>query len=146
MSAVALGYGMLHFAVVGHLLPPFWTMQPIRFFAMAFPQVLLGYARILIWPYDLHTDRVLSLSHTLPYAALAVCALLGQWLFIRGPRWARFWAIWYVLMLLPKSPLMMAHSDFMSDHWAYPALPALAFPLAWCSPAAGTPAAPSSRR
>jgi tetratricopeptide (TPR) repeat protein len=130
MGALALAYLALRRHAMGPL--PDWTaMLPGRFFAIAFPQVLLDYLRILIVPYDLHTDRLLALPFGSAWPTALILVLgVSIWIFRKGPRWTRLCIVWYVLMFLPKSILMMS-GGFMSDHWAYPAVPALALPVSW---------------
>jgi hypothetical protein len=114
---------------MGPWVPPLGSLRPASFMLIAFPTVFLSYTRILLFPFDLHTDRMLP--HLGPYAPLAglFVVTLAIALFYKGPRWARLCWLWYVLTLLPKTYVMMAGS-FMSDHWAYPALPALIIPIA----------------
>jgi tetratricopeptide (TPR) repeat protein len=129
MAGVTALYLALRYQAVGSVWPAVSTLHPGKFYLMAFPSALFHYARILLFPVDLHTDRLLPPLG--PFWGLATAALIagGAWLMSRGPRWSVFCFVWYVLNLFPKSVMMMTGS-FMSDHWAYPALPALTLPVA----------------
>ena len=140
LLGVLIVYLLIRHHALAALGPPLELGRTVRFLYIAFPTVLLRYARILVFPFDLHTDRLLLHVGPLWYLRTALVGLSGAWVFGKGPRWARFSFLWYVLNFLPKVPLMIAGS-FMSDHWAYPALIAFVFPLAgaivafWNAPA-----------
>jgi hypothetical protein len=129
MLLISAGYLSLRRYVLSRGLGLSTLPYPVPFFIKAFPVVLFRYVRIIIFPWDLHTDRVLPPLPAVWPLALIGFLLLSIWIFWKGPRWARFGWLWYVLTFLPKSLLMMTGS-FMSDHWAYPAVPAVALPLA----------------
>jgi protein O-mannosyl-transferase len=128
MIAVTAGYLILRYLALGTLGPNVMALHPFAFMIRVLPAVLWEYARIILIPFDLHTDRLLIAVGSFWWAFTLGLAVIASWIFHRGPRWARFCFLWYLTALLPKAPLMMSGS-FMSDHWAYPAVPALALPL-----------------
>jgi protein O-mannosyl-transferase len=132
LGAITVLYIGVRTYALGSLGPNILSMQPGWFFIKAFPVVFFSYVRILLVPFDLHTDRLLPPPGAFWIADALGLVLLAGWTFWRGPRWARFCLLWYLAALLPKTPLMIS-GGFMSDHWAYPAWPALALPLAMLS-------------
>jgi hypothetical protein len=96
------------------------------FFIAAFPHVLWKYLEILLFPWNLHSHRLVPhLSHGWPRYLIALLAAAGL-LIHRRSRWGCFAAAWFVLCLIPKTPIMI-FGNFMLEHWAYPALIGIAF-------------------
>jgi hypothetical protein len=130
MAGLAGTYLLLRENALGRTGLDLTGMQPIRFLGMVFPRVLLHYGRLIVFPYDLHTDRILTPAGLQGLALSAGVILAGLAVATRGPRWLRLAGLWFVLNLLPKTVMMMSGS-FLSDHWAYPLLPSILVPLAW---------------
>jgi len=113
-------YWALRHAAVGGLNFPHNPMLVGQFFLMAFPRVLCSYLQLLVVPWNLHSHHLMPhLSHGwfLYLAGLAALTGLAFW---RRARWAIFALVWFVLSLLPKTPIMI-FGNFMLEHWAYPA-------------------------
>jgi hypothetical protein len=122
-------YLLLRRAAVGPLLPTFDPAYTLLFFVKAFPKVLLIYARLILVPWNLHSHRMMPhLSHAWPLLLLFLI-VLPVILFRRGARLGLFGLAWFILCLIPKTPVMI-YGNFMLDHFAYPAMIGMLLPLA----------------
>jgi tetratricopeptide (TPR) repeat protein len=127
---LALPYLALRQAAVGALLPHFGIGYILKFFTEAFAQVLLIYVRLILVPWDLHSHRLLPhLSHAWPLFLILLVAL-PVLLYRKGARLELWSFAWFILALLPKTPIMI-YGGFMLDHWAYPASNGILLPLAY---------------
>ncbi len=93
------------------------------------PMVLLRSARLLVFPWPLYMYRQLPSPHLgwgIAAIAIGAATLLGlptkQSVPVLG-------ALWFLAAWVPKGPIV-ASGFFMLDHWSYPALPGLLWPLA----------------
>ncbi len=83
--------------------PSLWA----RFLWLAFPSILLKYAGLLVWPWNLHSHRLMP--HLSPFWPLTTSLCIGgiAWLIHRKERVALVGVGWFILCLLPKTPVMM---------------------------------------
>ncbi len=118
LTLLTLPYLLLRRHAVGSLpLPP--LELSLRFFTLAFPNVLLTYTRLLFFPWNLHSHRLMPhLSHAWPLYLILISGFLA-WPIYRKKPLILAGAAWFVLCLLPKTPVMMV-GNFMLDHWIYP--------------------------
>lgn len=129
LTLVILPYLWIRHLAVGPIMihPDYWLA--VRFFIQEFPHVLVRYLRLLLIPWNLHSHRLLPhLSHFWALYLIGVSAACG-FLIRRFGRPAVFCIGWFLLMLLPKTPIMI-YGNFMLEHWAYPAELAVMLPLA----------------
>jgi hypothetical protein len=121
-------YLLLRYRIVGPVIAHSDPWLTARFFIQEFPSVLGRYIRLLCFPWNLHSHRLLPhLNHFWPLHLLVLAA--GCYAAIR--RWGRlgvFCIGWFIVMLLPKTPVMI-YGNFMLEHWGYPAAIAFFLPL-----------------
>ncbi len=123
-------YLWLRHRAVGPMLPQTDLWLTIRFFTQEFPHVVFRYLAILMIPWNLHSHRLLPhLNHFWP-ATLALLLSGCVFLIRRYKRLAAFCVLWFVLTLLPRTPVMI-FGNFMLDHWVYPATLSVIIPFAW---------------
>lgn len=135
LAGCVLAYLLARHAAVGEALgstPPKLTIQ---FLLWAFPRTVFHYVELMWVPWNLHSHRLIPrLSVWWPLWLAASTGLLA-WIATRRDRRPALFAGWLIMNLLPAVP-QMAKGGFMLDHWGYPALPALLWPLAmgvaWC--------------
>ncbi|HVO33289.1 MAG TPA: tetratricopeptide repeat protein [Elusimicrobiota bacterium] len=129
LAAVTLPYWILRKAAVGPAWPPIASRWVVFFFFKAFPAVLLRYLALIIFPWNLHSHRMMPhLTHAWPIL-LAMLIVAGVYFYFQNRRLAAFCLGWYVACFLPKTPGMF-YGNFMLDHWAYPALVGVVLPMA----------------
>jgi hypothetical protein len=139
MGLILFLYFYLRQRAVHYIVGPLEPSRVTFFLIKVFPRILAHYAALLVWPWNLHSHRLIPhLSHLwLAY----LIGLLGSvvWLARKSNRTGLFCLGWYVLWLLPTIPVMMRGS-FMLDHWGYSMAPGLLLPIslvlskAWQSP------------
>jgi protein O-mannosyl-transferase len=129
LGLVVIPYMMWRTHVVGPVVEKHDLWFTTRFFTQAFPVVIFKYLSLLAVPWNLHSHRLLPrLSHFWLIYLLLVSG--GAFFLIKTfQRRAVFFIGWFLLSLLPKTPVMI-YGNFMLDHWAYPATPAVIIPLA----------------
>jgi hypothetical protein len=127
MALMTLGYLAMRQQVV-QIHGRFPPSVLFLFFVKAFPRILWHYVGMILWPWNLHSHRLIShLSHLWPLYLAAWIATVG-WLLRKKNRIGVFCVGWLVITLLPMSVAMMI-GGFMIDHWSYPAAPAVLIPL-----------------
>ncbi len=115
---------------VGDVFPPTELWMSCRFFVQAFPRVVFRYLGLMVWPWNLHSHRMLPhLSLWWP-VALALLVTLCAYVVQRYKRIGITLLLWFFVALLPKT-LVMMNGNFMLDHFVYPALFSLLVPAAW---------------
>lgn len=125
-----LPYIGLRQAAVGSLVPRWDTTFGITFFVKAFPGVVLQYVQNMILPWNLHSHREMPRLNPL-WPTLFAGLITWVWMaFRRKWRLALFVTLWILIVLIPKAPIMM-YGNFMLDHWAYPAMVAIALLFGW---------------
>lgn len=82
------------------------------------PQCAAVYLKEALLPFDMHSHRMQPASVILNFTALPALAAAALYTLKRGSRSAIFCALWYLLNLAPKLPLL-ATNDLMLDHWVY---------------------------
>lgn len=82
------------------------------------PQTVLVYLKEAALPFDMHSHRMQPEYAPLRYAALPALAAAAFLVAKKGGRVMIFCALWYLLNLAPKFPLLAAN-DLMLDHWVY---------------------------
>ncbi|MFA5975555.1 MAG: tetratricopeptide repeat protein [Elusimicrobiota bacterium] len=98
------------------------------FFFKAFPQVLLRYLTLLGFPWNLHSHRMMpSLTHWWP-ALFVLLIGLAAGLIWKRRKTGLFCLAWFIVCLLPKTPIMMT-GNFTLDHWVYPGAIGVFLPL-----------------
>ena len=113
---------------VGPLLVRMDPVYAAQFFLVAFSKVLWIYVRLILVPWNLHSHRMMPhMSHEwflflLGWMALAIFLVQTK------SRVGLLSLAWFILMLLPKTPIMI-YGNFMLDHWAYPASFGILLPL-----------------
>jgi len=123
---LTLPYFWLRNNAVGQVLFAHDPLLIARFFIIAFPHILWTYARLIVVPWNLHSHHMVPrLSHIWGLYLLSVPALAALIFYTRS-RWGLFALLWFVLCLVPKTPVMI-FGNFMLEHWAYPALVGVAF-------------------
>ncbi len=128
---VVLGiYLTYRYHLFGSLGAPPDYLLTARFYAQAYPRVLTHYVKLILFPWNLHSHRlILRLSH-LWFLSLAGWMTLVVWSYKKREErpWLFFSVFWLVIGLLPPS-LAMVHGGFMLDHWGYWVAPAIVLPL-----------------
>jgi len=128
-GVLAIPYLMLRYHAVGPLISHATIGYISKFFFEAYAQVLLIYARLILMPWNLHSHRMMpNLTHFWPLLDMFFVGL-AIYLIRRKSRWGLLGFAWFVIMLLPKTPIMI-YGNFMLDHWAYPASFGIILPLA----------------
>lgn len=82
------------------------------------PGAVLAYLKDALLPFWAHSHRMQPDAALLRWTALPLLAAAAALLYRRGSREALFCALWYLLNLAPKVPLLAAN-DLMLDHWVY---------------------------
>lgn len=82
------------------------------------PAAILAYLKDALLPFWAHSHRMQPDAALLRWTALPLLAAAAALLYRRGSREALFCALWYLLNLAPKMPLLAAN-DLMPDHWVY---------------------------
>ncbi|MFA5974698.1 MAG: hypothetical protein WC859_00855 [Elusimicrobiota bacterium] len=127
--AVILGmYFLLRFHMVGQAGLEISSKMP-QFLLTQFPLVLMRFVALFIFPWPLYLYRQLPSPNLLLGLLTIGGGIAGYALWIRHKRWLAFGVLWFVAAWIPKIPLM-ASGCFMLDHWAYPAIAGLIWPLA----------------
>ena len=105
------------------------------FMTHAFPQVLVSYAKLVLAPVLLYSDRVVPASGNFWIVYTLGVLLLGVWLWTRSGALAFLLSYsWVVDRLFCRPRIVMVSKSLMHDHWAYPALPGFYCPSALESP------------
>jgi hypothetical protein len=126
---LSLPYVELRRAAVGPLLQQFDPAYFLLFYTKAFPQVLLNYARLILFPWNLHSHHLMPhLTHFWPLLLFIFFALPVE-LARRNARLGLLGFGWFVVSILPKTPIMI-YGNFTLDHWAYPAAIGILLPMA----------------
>lgn len=132
-------YLLWHRHVMHHIVPSIPIELGLAFFTKAFPQMLLHYVRLAVWPWNLYTDRMIGLpGHYWPLYLGAFLLLIG-WLAWKKNRLAWLCSLWFLLPLLPKT-ILTIQASLIHDHWIYPMLWAILLPMGillaegWASP------------
>lgn len=129
LIVLSFPYMVLRHHVVGPLFAQSNPFFILRFFIQAFPKVMLRYAGLILFPWNLHSHRMMPrLTHFWPVLLVALSGLI-LWAVKKDKRLWLFCIGWFILCLLPKTPVMI-YGNFMLDHWAYPASLAILLPIA----------------
>jgi hypothetical protein len=91
------------------------------------PVIFFRYTTLILFPWNLHAYRLIPAMSPLwayIFAALAVAVYIAK----GKPAWAKFCILWGLAAFIPKIPLLFS-GQYMLDHWAYPALPAVLLPI-----------------
>jgi tetratricopeptide (TPR) repeat protein len=139
LVALTIPYLWLRHRAVGPLLVKSDYGLVARFFLQDFPKVLLRYLQLLAVPWNLHSHRLVPhISHYWLAYLLGTLGLATAWVYYKN-RLILFCAAWFVMNLLPKTPVMI-FGNFMLEHWVYPAsfgfflLLASCLTIGWNSP------------
>jgi hypothetical protein len=97
------------------------------FFLRRLPVVFFRYVMLIVFPWNLHAYRLIPAIHPLWAYGLALVAT-GVYIAMGKPAWARLCLFWGLAAMIPKIPLLV-NGQYMLDHWAYPALPAILLPI-----------------
>jgi protein O-mannosyl-transferase len=127
--ALLIPYWFLRRHAVGPALEGLSLKWLMLFFFKAFPIVLWHYAGLVLWPWNLHSHHVMTHIQSFWIFQWAILIALLYFSFRRKERWIWLALGWFVLMLVPKVPIMII-GHFMLDHWAYPASVGVFLPLA----------------
>jgi hypothetical protein len=101
----------------------------LLFAVKVFPRILLHYVCLILWPWNLHSHRLIPhLSHAWPLIDLGWMALIAFFVWKKN-KTGLFCIAWLVLTILPTT-LAMIPGNFMLDHWSYQANLAVLLPLA----------------
>lgn len=125
---LAILYLFLRSHYVGQPFPKIGPTNVIKFVLWEFPKILFIYVRLLIFPIGLHSHR--NLPDYGPECGLFLLIILTLFFLLikRKSIVGIFSFLWFILFLLPKSPVLIS-SSFMLDHWVYLSAPGLFIPL-----------------
>ena len=145
-----IGYGitalvgvLLRMAVVGTYGGFDWDGvygQSMWIRALTFSRVFPEYLRLIILPYPLHMERfvpvVTSLVSPWPWITLGIMMLMLLVGFrLNGTQQRQYWfgILWFGILLLPQSGILIPAPALMTEHWLYGSLPGLGLALdtAW---------------
>ena len=99
------------------------------FATKVFARILWHYVRLVLWPWNLHSHRLIPrLSHAWPLFDLSWIGLVAFFLWKRN-KTGLFCIECLVLTILPTTVAMIP-GGFMLDHWSYQANLAVLLPLA----------------
>jgi len=124
VTLVYLGWRAWALGLAGISIP----LRTLPFFFLGrLPVILLRYAALILFPWNLHAYRLIPAVRPLWIFELAPLAI-GAYAVWGKSAWTRFSLLWGFAAFIPKIPLLIS-GHYMLDHWAYPALPALLVPL-----------------
>jgi len=121
-----LPYLWLRHNAVGSLMLAHDPKFIAQFFVMGFPHVLGIYLRLFVCPWNLHSHHGMPPMSVFWPTYVLLCAALMGYLIYKKSRWGLFATLWFLICLLPKTPVMI-YGNFMIEHWAYPAYVGLFF-------------------
>ena len=127
MALITVGYLALRHRAVqiqGHFSAPLAWL----FVSHVFPRILTHYVLLLLWPWNLHSHRMITHMSHFWSVSLGGWIALTAWLAWKKNKTGLFCIAWMVINLLPTIPVMI-NGGFMLDHWAYQASLSVLLPL-----------------
>ncbi|MEW6096367.1 MAG: tetratricopeptide repeat protein [bacterium] len=101
-----------------------------QFLFLQLPEILFIYLRLLLFPFGLHSHRQLPTYGQEVWIFSILLLLLGVLLLIKRSKTGIFCFLWFIFMILPKSPVLM-NGGFMIEHWLYSSSLSIFLPLAF---------------
>ena len=104
------------------------SILPWPFFILhRLPVILFRYTTLILLPWNLHAYRLIPAMSPL-WAYMFAIVVIGVYIAKGKPAWMKFCLLWGLAAFIPKIPLLFS-GQYMLDHWAYPALPAVLLPI-----------------
>jgi len=101
-----------------------------QFLFLQLPEILFIYLRILLIPLGLHSHRQVPIYGQEVWIFSILLFSLGFFLLIKRSKIGIFCLLWFILLLLPKTPALIKWG-FMFDHWVYSSSLGIFLPLAF---------------
>ncbi len=138
-GGIALAGILLRLAVVGNYGGFVWEGvygQNMWIRLLTFSRVFFEYLRLIVIPYPLHMERfvplVISLQSPWPWIAFVMLFLfIVAGIKLDGAYKRQYWfgMLWFGLLLIPQSGVLIPAPALLTEHWLYGSLPGLGLAL-----------------